>query len=118
MLLSKYGFTVVAERYRIVLDPSQVAARIVLGVGFTLATRRPPRLATAISALRASPTPDGRGTSPKAAGGAAGYCRATCVPERAAICGQCQPRGTANAPPTAPAGSSAGAPVCLRIYKQ
>ncbi len=34
MLISKYGFTDVIEQYRIVLDPSRVAAQIVSGIGF------------------------------------------------------------------------------------
>ncbi|KAL1876123.1 hypothetical protein Plec18167_005386 [Paecilomyces lecythidis] len=34
MLMSKYGFTDILERYMIVLDPSRIAAQIVSGVGF------------------------------------------------------------------------------------
>ncbi|HTI00706.1 MAG TPA: MgtC/SapB family protein [Acidisoma sp.] len=34
MLVSKYGFTDVISAYRIVLDPSRVAAQIVSGIGF------------------------------------------------------------------------------------
>jgi putative Mg2+ transporter-C (MgtC) family protein len=34
MLVSKYGFTDVIETYRVVLDPSRVAAQVVSGIGF------------------------------------------------------------------------------------
>lgn len=34
MLVSKYGFTNILENYRIVLDPSRIAAQIVSGIGF------------------------------------------------------------------------------------
>ena len=34
MLISKYGFTNVLEANRVVLDPSRIAAQIVLGIGF------------------------------------------------------------------------------------
>src|ERR1700727_2305236 len=34
MLVSKYGFTDVLEKYTVVLDPSRVAAQIVSGIGF------------------------------------------------------------------------------------
>ncbi len=34
MLVSKYGFTDILEAYRIVLDPSRIAAQVVSGIGF------------------------------------------------------------------------------------
>ncbi|WP_406566090.1 MgtC/SapB family protein [Acidisoma silvae] len=34
MLVSKYGFMDVLETYRVVLDPSRVAAQVVSGIGF------------------------------------------------------------------------------------
>jgi putative Mg2+ transporter-C (MgtC) family protein len=34
MLISKYGFGDVLENYRVVLDPSRIAAQIVTGIGF------------------------------------------------------------------------------------